>query len=444
MSYENFIFYICAVNKRILRLAIPNVISNITVPLLGLISTRISRDLGGDVVIAGVAAASAILSFIYWNCAFIRMGASGLTAQAFGARNWNECANVLIRSLLIALFLAALLLGLQGPIGRIGIRFMGNPETHDIIRAYFYSRIWAAPATVSHFAIAGWFIGMQNSRIPMLIAIVINVLGAIFSWLLVRFGGMGAEGIGYGILIAQYLGLALAGILWWKYYRRFAAYVDWRRVFDWKPLARFFNVNKDIFIRTLCNTAVYTFFPFIARHDSTMQATNNILILLFTLFSYIQDGLGYAAEALVGRFIGARNRPALRESIIKLFWWSGCIGLFFTVLFLFFRNDILVLLGATGPILEVAERYVGWITVVPLLGFAPFLMDGIFAGATRTDILRNTMLIATLLFFGAYYGLVGQLGGTALWLAFVLYIGIRGVLQLLLSRGLEGLVWPKK
>ena len=151
-------------NKRILRLAIPNVISNITVPLLGLISTRISRELGGEVVIAAVAAGSAILSFIYWNCAFIRMGASGLTAQAYGARNWNECANVLIRSLMIALFLAALLLGLQGPAGRLGIRLMGNPETHDMIGAYFYARIWAAPATVSHFAIAGSVSGTSTLR----------------------------------------------------------------------------------------------------------------------------------------------------------------------------------------------------------------------------------------------------------------------------------------
>lgn len=428
-------------NKRILRLAIPNVISNVTIPLLGLISTRISRDLGGEVVIAGVAAASAILSFIYWNCAFVRMGASGLTAQAFGARRWDECANVLVRSLMIALLLAALLLALQAPIGRIGIRWMGNPETTDIIKAYFFARIWAAPATVSHFAIAGWFIGMQNSRIPMVIAIAINVLGALFSWLLVRFCGMGAEGIGYGILIAQYLGIIIAGVLWWKYYRRFARYIDWRRVFDWKPLARFFNVNKDIFIRTLCNTAVYTFFPLISRADSTMQATNNILILLFTLFSYIQDGLGYAAEALVGRFIGARNRPALRESIIKLFWWSGCIGSFFTLLFVFFQKDIMLMLGATEHIMAVAKDYIGWITVVPILGFAPFLMDGIFIGATRTDILRNTMLVATAIFFGIYYGLVGSLGYTALWLAFVVYIAIRGVLQLLMSRGLKGLVW---
>ncbi len=428
-------------NRRILRLAIPNVISNITVPLLGLISTRIAGGIGGDDTIGAVAAGSAILSFIYWNCAFIRMGASGLTAQAFGARNFTECANVLVRSMMIAVVLAVLLLSFQGPLGRAGIRIMGNPDTYSIIGAYFYARIWAAPATVSHFAIAGWFIGMQNSRIPMVIAIFINVLGALFSYLLVRFVGMGAEGIGYGILIAQYMGIVLAGVLWWKYYRRFVRYIDWRRVIDWKPMARFFNVNKDIFIRTLCNTAVYTFFPFISRNDSTMQTTNNILIQLFTLYSYLQDGLGYAAEALVGRFIGARNRLALRESITKLFWWSGGIAVIFVGVYLLFWQDILQSLGASHLAVEYAGRFIGWVMIVPLLGFAPFLMDGIFIGATRTDILRNTMILSTALFFGLYYGMVGRIGDTALWLAFVCYIFIRGVLQLLMSRGLKGLLW---
>jgi MATE family multidrug resistance protein len=431
-------------NKRILRLAIPNVISNITVPLLGLISTRIAGGIGGDDTIAAVASGSAILSFIYWNCAFIRMGASGLTAQAYGSRNFEECANILVRSMLIAMLLAAMLLIFQRPLGHFGMRIMGNDHTYGLIGAYFFARIWAAPATVSHFAIAGWFIGMQNSRTPMVIAISINVLGAVFSWLLVSFGGMGVEGIGYGILVAQYVGLTLAWALWWRFYRRFLKYVNWRAVFDLKPLLRFFNVNKDIFIRTLCNTAVYTFFPFISRADSTMQTTNNILIQLFTLFSYIQDGLAYAAEALVGRFIGAKNRPALRESILKMLWWSAGIAVTFVCVYLVFWRDILLSFGASHKAVELAGHYIGWVMVVPLLGFAPFLMDGIFIGATRTDILRNTMLIATAIFFGVYYGFEGTLGGTALWLAFVVYIAIRGVLQLLMSQGLKGLVWFKE
>ncbi len=424
-------------NKRILRLAIPNVISNITVPLLGLISTRIASDIGGDNVIGAVAAGSAILAFIYWNCAFLRMGTSGLTAQSYGARNFTECANILVRSLIIALALAVILLVFQGPIGRFAIHMMGNDDTYSIIGAYFYSRIWAAPATVSHFAIAGWFIGMQNSRSPMVIAIAINVLGAIFSWILVHHGGMGAEGIGYGILIAQYLGVALAFGIWWAYYRRFLKYIDWKKVMDWKPMLRFFNINKDIFIRTLCNTAVYTFFPYISRGDATMQTTNNILIQLFTLFSYIQDGVAYAAEALVGRFIGANNKPALRESIRRMFWWSGGIAVVFVGIYLGFWENILRSLGASDLAMEYAGRFIGWVMVVPLIGFAPFLMDGIFVGATRTDILRNTMVIATAIFFGMYYGLVGSMGATALWFAFVCYIAIRGVLQLLFSRGLK-------
>lgn len=429
-------------NKRILRLAIPNVISNITVPLLGLISTSIAGGIGGETTIAAVGVASSYLAFVYWNCAFIRMGASGFTAQAFGARDFGECANVLVRSLFIAAILAVLLLTFQGPLGRLGMRVMGDENTNAMIGAYFYSRIWAAPATVSHFAIAGWFIGMQNSRIPMVIAISINVLGAIFSWLLVEFGGMGVEGIGWGIMVAQYMGLMLAVALWWRYYRRFVRYIDWRAAMRWKPLVRFFNVNKDIFIRTLCNTTVYTFFSYISRtFGTTTQATNVILIQLFTLFSYIQDGLAYAAEALVGMFVGAKNNQALRECIIKLFWWSGFIALFFVGIYVAFWQDIMRLFTDNEAIMDTARHYIGWITVVPLLGFAPFLMDGILVGATRTGVLRNTMLMATMVFFGVFFAFLPTLGPTALWLAFVCFVAVRGVFQLLLSRGLKGLIW---
>lgn len=433
------------VNKKILRLAIPNVISNITVPLLGLISTRIAHDVGGEVAIAAVGVAASYLGFIYWNCAFIRMGASGFTAQAYGARDFGECANVLVRSLLIAVILAALLLAFQGPLGRLGMMVMGKADINPMVASYFYSRIWAAPATVSHFAIAGWFIGMQNSRTPMIIAISINVLGAIFSYLLVNIGGMGVEGIGWGIMAAQYMGLILAGVLWWRYYKRFLHYINWRTALSWKPLSRFFNVNKDIFIRTLCNTTVYTFFPYISRtFGTTTLSTNTILIQIFTLYSYIQDGLGYAAEALTGRFVGARNPRALRESIIKMFWWSGAVAAIFVGVYLGFWRDILLFFGATPEMMADAQRYILWVTFVPLLSFAPFLMDGILVGATRTDILRNTLLVATALFFALYYGLAGMLGGpTSLWLAFFCFIGVRGIAQIIFSNRLEGLLWHK-
>ncbi len=428
-------------NKRILRLAIPNVISNITIPLLGLISSGIAGRIGSDTAIAAVGVGASILSFIYWNCAFIRMGASGMTAQAYGGRNFTECANILVRALTVALSIAALLLIFQGAVGRFGMRVLGNDETNAMIGRYFFARVWAAPATISHFAIQGWFIGMQNSRTPMVIAISINVLSIVFGFAFVEYFGMGVEGIAYGILVAQYLGIVLSAVLWWKFYRRFVRYIDWRAAMSWRPFLRFFDVNKDIFLRTLMNNVVYTFFPFISRDfGTTMLATNTILIQVFTLFSYIQDSLGYAAEALVGRFIGARNYTSLRESIIKMFKWSGGLAVVFVGIFAFFWRDIITFFGSSPSIIECAGRYIGWIIVVPLAGFAPFLMDGIFIGATRTRILRDSMAVSVLVFFGLYYGLVGQLGATALWLAFVAFVVSRGVCQLIMSRGLKGLV----
>lgn len=428
-------------NKRILRLAIPNVISNVTIPLLGLISTMIAGGLGSDTAIAAVGVGASILSFIYWNCAFIRMGASGMTAQAYGARNFGECANILVRALLVALSIAALLLIFHGAVGRFGMMMMGNEEINGMIGQYFFARVWAAPATISHYAIQGWFIGMQNSRTPMVIAISINVLSIIFSFTFVKYFGMSVEGIAYGILVAQYLGIVLSVVLWWKFYRRFVKYIDWRAAMSWRPFVRFFDVNKDIFLRTLMNNMVYTFFPFISRDfGTTTLATNTILIQVFTLFSYIQDSLGYAAEALVGRFIGARNYSSLRESIIRMFQWSGGLAAVFVGIFAFFWRDIITFFGASPSIIECAGRYIGWIIVVPLAGFAPFLMDGIFIGATRTRILRDSMAVSVLVFFGLYYGLVGQLGATALWLAFVVFVVCRGVCQLIMSRGLKGLI----
>ena len=429
-------------NKRILRLAIPNVISNITIPLLGLISTMIAGGLGSDTAIAAVGVGASILSFIYWNCAFIRMGSSGMTAQAYGARNFGECANILVRAMLVALSIAALLLIFQGPVGRFGMRVMGNAEINEMVGQYFYARVWAAPATISHYAIQGWFIGMQNSRTPMVIAISVNVFSIIFSFLFVNRFGMGVEGIAYGILVAQYLGIVLSVVLWWRFYRRFLKYIDWREAVRWKPFVKFFDVNKDIFLRTLMNNCVYTFFPFISRQfGTTMLATNTILIQLFTLFSYIQDSFGYAAEALVGRFIGAKNYSSLRGSILRMFQWSGGLAVVFVGIFAIFWKPIIAFFGASPSIIECAGDYIGWIIVVPLAGFAPFLMDGIFIGATQTRILRNSMAVSVLIFFGLYFGLVGYMGATALWLAFVVFVVSRGICQLIMSKGLKGLVW---
>lgn len=411
-----------------------------------MISTVIAGSLGSDVAIAGIGLGAMVFSFIYWNCSFIRMGASGLTAQAFGARDLTECGNILVRALMVALAIAMLLLIFRKPIGYVGMYAIeGSSDVAAIAAEYFFARIWAAPATVSHYAIQGWFIGMQNSKLPMYIAIAINLISILLGCIFVFLLNMGVVGIAYGIVIAQYMGIVISAILWWKYYRRFLKYIRWREAVKVKPLMRFFNVNKDIFLRTLCNTAVYTFFPFASlKFGATVVAANTILIHLFTFFSYMSDGLAYAAEALTGRFTGARNHEALRESVVKLFWFSGSVALFFVILYTFFWPQIIGLFNPSPAVLEAAWQVRIWVILLPIVGFAPFLMDGILVGVTKTKILRNSMFVSTLIFFGLYYSLVGILGNGALWPAFFIFIVSRGVNQIIMSNRLEGIVWHRK
>lgn len=432
-------------NKRILRLAIPNIISNITIPLLGMVNTAMAGHLGDEAMIGAVAVGAAIFNFIYWNCGFIRMGTSGLTAQALGARNLQECTNLLIRSVCVALGIALLLLVLQVPVGRAAMLAMkSGDDLKAMIAEYFFTRVWAAPATISLYSIHGWFIGMQNSRTPMWVSIIMNVINICVSLWLVWGLGMGVKGIALGTVIAQYSGAAMSWVLWFIFYGRLRKYIDWKLAMRLKPMLRFFNVNKDIFLRSFCNVCVYTFFTWASTGlGDTLLATNTILIQLFTFFSYISDGFGYAAEAITGKFTGARNFGALRHAVRNMFWWAAGIAVLFVGVYRLFWRQIIGLFTDSQSILACAGDYIIWIMLVPLVAFAPFLMDGILIGATRTKILRNSMFIATLVFFGLYYSLVGSLGNTALWLAFVVFVVVRGITQFFMSDKLRILYKPQ-
>ena len=426
-------------NRQILKLAIPNIISNITIPLLGLVGTMIAGQLGREEAIGALSVGAAIFNMIYWTCSFIRMGTGGLTAQAFGAGKERECMNILIRSAIVAIAVAFLLVLFRRPVWKLSLLMMSDNQTVMAMAAeYFFVRIWAAPASISLFAIHGWFIGMQDSKTPMFVSIISNVLNIALSALFALRLGMGISGIGWAAVISQYTGLILSWVFWIIKYRGYAKYASLRESLRWKPLLGFFNINKDIFIRSLCNTAVYTFFTIAStRFDAVTLATNTILMQLFYLFSYISDGFGYAAEALTGKFVGARDKVSLKDAIRKMFRWSAVIAVLYVTVYIFGWERILALFNATPAIIETARNYIWWIIAVPLLGFVPFLIDGILYGATQTKILRNTIIVATAVYFGLFYGFVGSLGNTAIWLAFVSYIFTRGVLQLIVTRNLN-------
>ena len=431
-------------NREILRLALPNIVSNITVPVMGIASTMIAGNLGGSDAtrtIGSLAVGVSIFNFIYWNCSFLRMGTSGLTAQAYGAKDYRECTNMLARTLLVAAVLGALILLLQYPLGETAIWAMNGDEQ---VAEYFYARIWAVPAGIMLFGFNGWFIGMQNARIPMWIAILQNVVHIGCAWYFAFRRGMGIAGIGYGSVVAQYLGAMLAAILVVTNYRQFITRIDWPAVFDLRPIRRFLVVNRDIIIRTLCIVAVYTFFTGASARmeDKTLLAVNTILLQLFTLFSYMTDGFAQAAEALTGRFIGALDGRSLRRCIRYSIVWSLAVAVVFVGVYLLWWRDLLHVFTLSNPessafIISTAGNYIGWIIAIPLASSLPFLMDGIMVGATRTRVMRDSMLLSTLIYFLIFFAFQPLIGNNALWCAFLLYMLLRGVLQYVMTHRLR-------
>ncbi|MBQ3212753.1 MAG: MATE family efflux transporter [Alistipes sp.] len=428
-------------NREILRIALPNIISNITVPIMGIVSTMIAGHLGDSVTTIGALAIGvSIFNFIYWNCSFIRMGTSGITAQAFGAGDNHTTTLMLARAVVVSVAVGFTMLLFQKPLGLVALKIMNGGE---MVADYFFARIWAVPAGVLLFGLNGWLTGMQNAVIPMIVAIVVNIIHIACSLWFAFPLGMGIVGIAYASVVAQWTGVAItAAITWWHYGNRLER-ITWREVMDMQAMRAFFVINRDIIIRTLCICAAYTFFTAASARmdDATILAVNTILLELFTLFSYMNDGFAYAAEALTGRFIGARDGRSLRECVKKCMVWCMVVGVAYVALYVGWWRELLGLFVEDGAnaeqIIEYAGRYIGWIIIIPLAASLPFMMDGIMVGATQSRIMRNSMLLATVAYFLLFYTLEPVIGNNALWLAFTSYMFLRGVFQYFMSRRLQ-------
>lgn len=423
-------------NNEIVRLAIPNIISNITVPLLGMIDLAIVGHMGDKSYIGAVAIGTTIFNFIYWNFGFLRMGTSGFAAQAYGRRDFSEAMLVLARSVSVGFIMAITLILLQYPIGKLAFFFIRpSAAVAPLTWTYFSILIWAAPATLGLYSLKGWFIGMQNSKTPMLIAILINVLNICFNFLFVYGFGMKVEGVAWGSVLAQYGGLAMAVFMLNRNYKKLFPKLRRERIFLMQEMVKFFSVNGNIFLRTLCMIAVFTFFTSASsRMGDTLLAVNTLLMQLFMLFSYIMDGFAYAAEALVGKYFGAGNLPLLKRTIKGLMKWGVALAALFTVLYALFGNQILAILTNEKEVLEMAKDYILWVLPVPLVGFSAFLWDGIFIGVSAAKAMRNAIFVATAVFFALFYTLQPQLGVHALWIAFLSFLLLRGVLQQLQAK----------
>lgn len=423
-------------NKRILGLAVPSIISNITVPLLGLVDVSIVGHLGSATYIGAIAVGGMLFSMIYWIFGFLRMGTSGLTAQAYGRRDLAEVILSFVRSVGIAFGLGLLLILLQYPILKVAFMLIdATPAIKELASLYFRICIWGAPAVLGLYSFAGWFVGMQNSRFPMYIAITQNVVNIAASLFFVFVWNRGVAGVAMGTLVAQYAGLLMASLLWYGYYRRLWPKLNLKMLTDYEAMRSFFILNRDIFFRTLCLVAVTTYFTSRgAEQGDVILAVNTLLMQLFTLYSYIMDGFAYAGEALTGRYVGAHNRADLERMIRALFAWGIGLALTFTLLYGIGGSSFLGLLTNEREVLNASSDYFYWVLAIPLAGMAAFLWDGIYIGATASRQMLYSMLVASASFFILQGLLQQQMGNHALWMAFIVYLFLRGLVQTGLAR----------
>lgn len=423
-------------NTNILRLTIPNIITNITVPLLGIVDTAIVGHIsvGGKQAeyIGAIAIGTMIFNVIYWLFGFLRMGTSGFTAVSYGAGDKTEQIDILTRSCFIAIAGALSLIILQKPIGFIAKTLIdGDENIKRLALQYFYIRIWAAPATLGMYSLKGWFIGMQDSKTPMWIAIFINLVNIVFDLLFVMRFNMTIDGVAYATLIAQYSGLLVTlTIFFVKYFKKYN--ISFSRALKKEPMTKFFKVNGDIFLRTICIIAVTSYFTIASsKMPSPLLAVNTLIMQLFTLFSYFMDGFAYAAESLCGRFSGANEIKNLRRTIKLLILWGVGMALLCVLVYGFFAKDILSLLTNNKEVIRVAQKYLFWTMLIPITGFLAFLYDGILIGMIKSVMMRNAIFFATASFFIIFF-VFGQTNN-ALWAGFISYLLLRSVLMAIFS-----------
>lgn len=420
-------------NRQILHIALPSIISNITVPLLALVDTTIVGHLGSASYIAAIALGGMIFNMIYWLFNFLRMGTGGLTAQAYGANQHQATSYILLRSLTIAGGIALTLLLLQRPIFQVTFHFVtATAEVRSLASIYFNILIWGAPAMLALYSFTGWFLGMQNARIPMCIAITQNVVNIAVSTFLVFGCHLKIEGVALGTLISQYTALLLAVIFCLTKFD-VKQHFELKAILDINTLKRFFQINRDIFLRTLCLIAVTTYFTSAGSTQGELTlAANTLLMQFFIIFSYFMDGFAYAGEALGGRYFGAHDRLNFQRVTRCLFAWGGALSVLFFFIYFLSGTSLLHLLTDDSQVINRAQQYLPIIYFIPLISFAAFLFDGLYIGTTATRYMLISMFCASAAFFVLIN--VCTLSNTLLWLAFLVYLGGRGLMQAFLFK----------
>ena len=416
-------------HARMWHLAGPIIISNISVPLLGAVDTAVVGHLPDPKYLGGVAVGALVFTFIYWGFGFLRMGTGGLTAQAFGAQDPDEVRACLARAAVIGIPVALILIMLQAPIAWVAFSIVeATPEVEELAREYFYTRIWGAPATLMNFALLGWFIGVQNTRAALWHQLTLNGVNIVLDLVFVIGFGWGVAGVAAATAMADVVALGFGLWLAIPILRRLGGAFVRDKILEGAKIRRTVALNFDIFIRTICLVSAFAYFTAQgAAFGNVILAANAVLLNFQTFMAHALDGFAHAAEAMGGRAIGARDRTAFREAVHVASLWGMVVAVGFALVYLIAGPAIVDLLTGIADVREAARDFILWSVVMPLVAVFPFILDGIFLGATRGRTMRNAMIASLIVYIVACFLLVPALGNDGLWISLLIFMGARGI-----------------
>ena len=416
-------------HRRVWVLAGPIMLSNMTTPLLGAVDTAVVGQLPDAAYIGGVAIGAIVFSFLFWGFGFLRMGTTGFTAQAYGAGDHAELRATLLRPLVLALGLGALLIALQAPIGMLAFDLLeASPEVEALATSYYDIRIWSAPPALVNYTVLGWLLGTQRARTALSLQVALNGVNIVLDLAFVIGLGWGVEGVALASLIAEtgaaVLGIAVVG----RILARSGGRWDWARLLRRDRVVALFRVNLDIFLRTLALVFAFSYFTVLsAKMGNVTLAANAILLHLQTMMAYGLDGFSHAAEILAGGALGARSRPAFQGAVRAATIWGFGAAVLVALAYAALGPALIELFTVLPEVRTTAEAFLPWMILSPLVSVWSFLLDGIFIGTTRTAAMRNAMAVSMLAYLGACWLLVPALGNHGLWLAFTLFMAARAI-----------------
>ena len=416
-------------HREVLAIAIPIILSNATEPLIGIVDTAVLGQLDKPSLVGAVALGATIFSMIYMLFSFLRMGTSGLTAQADGAGDQNTVATTLLQALTIAAGAGVVLILLQRPIGGLALYVLqGSPAVEEAAHTYLTIRIWSAPAALLNFVMLGWLIGLRQTKLAFLLQLLINGLNIIFDIVLVSGFGMEIEGVAYGTLAAEVIAVGVGLWIVRRELMRREAMPAVSEVFNRQKLVRVFRVNRDIMLRTVILVSAFAFFVNEgAKGGDIILAANAILYHLMSLSAYVLDGFAYAAEALVGHAVGAGKRERFIRAVRLSSLWAGVLSVVISLLFWLLGGLFIDLLTVSEEVRATARIYLLWAAATPVFGFACFQLDGIFIGATCTGDMRNATFVSAVIYLGAWAALTPAFGNHGLWASLLVLFVARTV-----------------